>query len=140
MSVRATKHTFTKLVDEPFFIRCGENLTDDDGNQVATISSIDTQRLERKVTESPETETWEVAVDSSGFSTMQILADGSYSSAMIGGVLTADPDTAPAPGEDYMLVVECTIAFVAGYGGGSAERVFRRPARIAPSASTAPSA
>lgn len=134
---RSSIHTFTKLVDEPFFISCGANLRDPrTGAQVATIQSIDTIRLERRTSTDPEA--WESAVAASGFSSLQVLDDGSVTDAMIAGVLDADPDESPAPGGFYMIVAECTIVFGPAYGGGTTERVFRRRARIPASALTAP--
>lgn len=134
---RPAVHTFTKLVDEPFFISCRDNLKDpSSGVQVATITSIDTVRLERRVTADPET--WEEAVAFAGFSSLQILDDGSFTDAMIAGILDADRDADPAPGDHYMLVAECTIAFTAAYGAGTGKKLFRRPARIAYGSVTAP--
>ena len=134
---RSAVHTFTKLVGEPFFISCADNLRDpSSGVQVGTITSIDTVRLERRVTADPET--WEEAVAFAGFSSLQVLDDGSFTDAMIGGILDADRDADPAPGDHYMLVAECTVTMEAAYGGGVVERVFRRPARIAYGSVTAP--
>lgn len=132
---RSTVHTFTKLLDEPFFIRCRDGLRDPDtGVQVATITSIDTQRLERRI---GATDTYEVAVAADGFANLQILDDGDFGASMIAGTLSADRDTDPAPGLGYVLVIECTITFTAEFGGGTAGRVFRRDARIDPTAVTA---
>jgi len=131
-----TAHTFTKLVDEPFFIQCADLLKAPDGSQVATITSVDTIRLELRETKTPET--WSVAVAAGGFSSLQVLDDGGFTDAMIAGLMTADRDATPAPGEDYMLVAECTITFGAEFGGGAAGKVFRRPARIVAGSVTAP--
>lgn len=130
--------TLTKLKDEPFFIVCTENLRGPRSNpiQAATITSIDTIRLERMTASDPEV--WEVAVTASGFTALQVLDDSVFTDAIIAGVVTADPDASPAPGNDYMLVAECTIQFVAAFGGSSTGKVFRRPVRIPATATTAP--
>lgn len=135
---RSSVHTFTKLKNEPFFVQCAANLTQPDGTQAGTITSIDTIRLEKRVGNKPET--WSEAVASSGFSDLQILTDpsSSLSSDMIAGVLTADRDADPEDGDGYMIVAECTVTLVAGLGGGSVGMVFRRPARIAAGSITAP--
>lgn len=137
---RRAVHTFTKLVDEPFFIQCEDRLKQPDGTQAATITSIDTQRLEQRDSSDPET--WSEAVASTGFSNMQILgdADGFDNADMVAGVLTADRDDVPPDGDGYMVVVECTVTLVAALGGGSHGMVFRRPARIVAGLVTAPTA
>lgn len=133
---RASEHIITKLVNEPFFIDCADNLRDPDtGTQAATITSIDTIRLEKLDSKNPEK--WSVAVPVGGFSSLQILAQGSISASRIAGILNADRDPVPPPG-DYMFVAECTIQFVAGFGGGTAGKVFRREARIVAGSVTAP--
>lgn len=135
---RSSVHTFTKLKDEPFFIQCGDRLKQPDGTQAATITSIDTQRLENKTSDDPVE--WSEAVPSTGFSSMQILGDpsGFDNADMIGGILDADRDDVPADGDGYMIVVECTVTLVAALGGGSHGMVFRRPARIVAGSVTAP--
>lgn len=131
-------HTLTKLKDEAFFIVCTENLRGPRSNpiQAATIQTIDTVRLERQVASDPET--WEVAVAAEGFTALQVLDDLPFTDAIIGGVITADRDSSPAPGRDYMIVAECTIQFVAAFGGGQTGRVFRRPVEIPATSVTAP--
>lgn len=134
---RQTVITFTKLVDEPFFIECTDNLRTRSGAQAGRITSIDTIRLEKR--ESTDPEEWSVAVAVGGFGSLQVHDDGSFIDTIIGGILTADRDASPAPGEGYMLVAECTVTLEAGLGGGTVERVFRCPARIAATQITAPS-
>lgn len=133
----STIHTFTKLVDEPWFIECRKNLVRN-GVQVATITSLNTARIERRVGTNP-TETWEIVFEGSDLTSLQILDDGDHTDSMIAGILNADRDTDPPPGSDYMIVCECTIQFTAEFGRGEAGRVFRRRARIVPGAVTAPS-
>lgn len=135
---RSRIHVFTKLKDEPFFIQCSDRLTQPDGTQAATITSIDTQRLEKRQTEDPET--WSEVVAEGGFSSMQILDDpkSGFTDDMIGGLLTADRDDDPADGEGYRIIIECTVTFVAALGGASTGMVFRRDARIAAGSVTAP--
>lgn len=131
--------TFTKLKDEPFFIQCAESLRGPRNNpiQAATITSIDTIRLERQV--SVALDTWEEAVAYAGFANLQVLDDGTFTDAMIAGTVTADRDASPAPGEAYRIVAECTIEFVAAFGSSSTGKVFRAPARIVAGSITAPS-
>jgi hypothetical protein len=136
MPPRSTVITFTKLVGEPFFMVCTENLKTLAGAQAGRITSIDTIRLEHRVTTSPET--WEEAVAAAGFGSLQTFDDGSFVDTIIGGILTADPDADPAPGSDYMLVAECTVTLEAALGGGTVEKVFRCPVRIVAGSVTAP--
>lgn len=136
---RSAVHTFTKLVGEDFYIQCGDSLRHPStGAQVAQITSIDTIRLEKRTATDPET--WEEAVALAGFSSLQVLDDPAtgFTNDMIAGVLDADRDADPAPGDHYMLVVECTLTREAAFGGGSTAKVFRRPARIAYGSVTAP--
>lgn len=136
MPPRSTVHTFTKLVDEPFFIQCADNLKTPAGAQAGHITSIDTIRLEKRTQDSPEQ--WEVAVAAGGFSSLQTHDDGSFVDTIIAGIMTADRDAAPAPGDKYMIVAECTVTLEAALGGGVVEKVFRRPARIVHGSVTAP--
>ena len=133
---RQTVVTFTKLVDEPFFIVCSDNLKTLGNAQAARIASIDSIRLEKRETTDPEE--WSVAVAVGGFGSLQVHDDGSFVDTIIAGILTADRDAAPAPGDGYMLVAECTVTLEAGFGGGTVEKVFRCPARIAATQVTAP--
>lgn len=130
--------TFTKLKNEPFFVQCAESLRGPSNNpiQAATITSIDTIRLERQT--SVSLDTWEEAVAVSGFGNLQILDDGTFTDAMIAGTLTADRDASPAPGEAYRIVAECTIQFVVAFGSASTGKVFRAPARVVSGSITAP--
>src|SRR5690554_603435 len=101
---RDSVHTFTKLVDEPFFLECGKSLLHR-GVQVATIVSVDRVRIERMTRAKPER--WEIAFDSApaeGAPTItdaQVLDDGALTDAMVAAVLNADPDDSPPPGKDY---------------------------------------
>jgi hypothetical protein len=133
---RPTVHTFTKLVDEPFFIVCTENLKTLAGTQAGRITSIDTIRLEKRTSSGPEQ--WEEAVAAAGFGSLQTHDDGTFVDTIIGGLLTADRDDDPAPGDGYMIVVECTVTLEAELGGGTVSKVFRRPARIVAGSVTAP--
>lgn len=137
---RDSIHTFTKLVDEPFFLECGKLLTHR-GVQVATILTVDRVRIERMTRSKPER--WEIAFDSDPdegqptITDVQVLDDG----AMVAGILEADPDDSPPPGKDYMILAECTIQMTQEYGGATVGRVFRRRAQIPASAlTTQPSA
>ncbi len=135
---RPSVHTFTKLLSEPFFIQCADSLRAPDGTQAATIVSIDTIRLEYRVTDDPEK--WEEAIAAAGFGSLQVIDDpaSGFTDDMIAGTITADRDAVPAPGDGYMIVAECTIELVPALGGAQVGKVFRRPARIVAGAVTAP--
>lgn len=136
---RSTIHTIRHLTDDPFFIQCGRLLRDDHGNQIATITSIDSISLELRETDDPQT--WSEAVDDDGFGSLQILDDPKtgYTDDMIAGLISIGAmATVPAAGDGYAIVAHCTITMVAAYGSGTAKKDFVRPARIAASLETSP--
>ncbi len=132
-------HTATKLVDETWFIE-GRHILSRGGVQVGTIVEVLEVRIERRTSEDPEV--WEVAVDADAFSSLQVADDstnsGVFADSIVAGILAADPDDDPEPGNSYMMLAICTIEFTALYGGHRCGKVFRRPWRIPASALTAP--
>jgi hypothetical protein len=136
---RPAVHTIRHLTDEPFFIQCADGLRDENGTQVATITSIDSISLEKR--ESSDPLTWSEAVGINDFDSLQVLDDPttSFTDDMIAGrVSIGGASPVPAAGEGYAIVAHCTITFGAAYGGGTAKRDFVRPVRIAASLETAP--
>ena len=72
---RSSVHTIRHASNDPFFIQCREGLTDEDGTQIATITSIDDIELEL-LTAGSDPETWSTAVTKlEGFAALQILND-----------------------------------------------------------------
>ena len=135
---RPSVHTIRHLADDPFFIQCGANLLDEDGTQIATITSIDDIALELRETSDPET--WSEAVGTADFPVKAIQNDpasGLTSDMIRGKISIGGAEPVPAAGDKYAIVAHCTITFIAGYGGGTAKRDFVRPARIAASLETA---
>lgn len=126
--------TFTKLVDEPWFIDGAHKLRDLDNAAGYTITEIVDVWMERRVTTKP-TETWEL-VDGLTFANRAIYRSGT----MPGGTLTADPDAEPGAGIEYRLFVEVVITATAEYGGGEAGMILEADVTISPNATTAPAA
>ena len=140
---RDSVHTIRHVTNDPLFIQCRDGLTDEDGTQIATITSIDDVELEL-LTAGSDPETWSTAVTKlEGFSSIQILNDptspSGFSADMVAALLSIS-GASPQPSADatYRIVAHCTITFIAGYGSGTAKRDFVRPARIAASVETAP--
>lgn len=139
-------HIMTKLVDEDFYVRCPALYDSEAQAQIATITSIDEIRIEKR--EATDPETFSEAVAEAGFSSLQLLddTDPTLTDAIVAGITDADPDATPAPGHGYFLVVVCTITFTAAYlsdeevaaGLTTATKVFRRPWKIPASLYTAP--
>ena len=133
-------HTIRHLTDSPFFMECGRNLVDKDGNQIATITSIDDISLEKR-TAGSDPEKWSEAVASENFASTGVIDDptSGLTDDMIKGLISiGDEATVPEAGGGYRFVAHCTITMVAEYGSGSAKRDFVMDARIAPSLETAP--
>lgn len=135
---RPTVHTIRHLTDEPFFIQCGGLLRDGQGNQIATIDSVDAIALEKRTASA---QTWSEAVDDDGFNSVQVIDDpeSGLTDDMIAGLVSIGAAaTVPAAGDGYAIVAHCTITMLAPYGSGTAKKDFVRPVRIAASLETAP--
>lgn len=130
---RKRRLTFTKLVDEDFYIDASHKLRDLDNDASHTITSITTAWMEKRVSTNPET--W-AEVDGLEFSSLQILRSGT----MVGGIVDKDADTDPAPGDGYRVMVECEKTATAEYGGQASGVLLSFDCTIDYNATTAPAA
>lgn len=130
--------TIRRTTNEVFGIQCGRNLLSPNGAVIATIQTVDTIRLEQRVSSDPVE--WSEKLAAAGFTGVRVLSDPdtAYSSDMIAGRLSigAGPHDVEA---EYRIVAECTIALDDSVGGGTETKNMVLDARIASSLSTTPS-
>lgn len=129
MSSRQHRITFSKLVNEPWFIDASHRLRDLDNAAAYTITDVEEAWLERRVGAKQR-----ARVDGIQLSALGIYRDGT----MVGGLLNKDPDADPPAGNDYYLLVPVAIKASEEYGGDEAGIVLEVDVTIAANWKTAP--